>query len=182
MKLKPNHIPYVANKIAIDIANSTLLALHQPLERVSKIAHEILVQDLAVEAAIDEKVRKIMDEKSEDIEFMRLDEKQLFWMIKKQIASEMNFSLLWEDRYNELSHKMLNELITQEIIGIKVRENQIKNLIFRAIDLYAQAYSEIEDTVIEKLKNFKRKIIVGTDEYELIFDKMYQEELKKRGF
>ncbi len=182
MKLKFNHIPYVANKIAIDIAKSNLLEVKTSIDNIGKVAQEVLEEDLKKEQQIDHKVKELLEENLENIEFMRADEKQLFWMIKKQIAQDKNFSLVWEDRYNELSHKMLDELILEGYIKVKVSENLVKNLIFKAIDLYAQMYGEVEGAVIEKIKNYKRKLMVGTDEYELIFEKMYQEELKRRGF
>lgn len=182
MKLKLTHIPYVANKIAIDIANSNLLEIKTSIDNINKIAKEVLEEDLKKEQQIDMKAKELLEENLENIEFMRADEKQLFWMIKRQIAQDHNFSLSWEDRYNELSHKMLDELILEGYIKVKVSENLIKNLIFKAIDMYAQMYGEVESAVIDKIKNYKRKLLVGTDEYELIFDKMYQEELKRRGF
>ena len=39
----------------------------------------------------------------------------------------------------------------------------------------------IEDAVYEKIKSYKRKIIPGTDDYEILFEKLYREELTKRG-
>lgn len=182
MKLKLSHIPYIANKIAIDIANSNLLELKTSLEKINQIAKVVLEEDLKKESQIDAKAKEILEENLENIEFMRADEKQMFWMIKKQIAQDNNFSLSWEDRYNEVSHKMLDELILEGYIKIKVSENLVKNLIFKSIDMYAQIYGDIEGAVIDKIKNYKRKLLVGTDEYELMFDKMYQEELRRRGF
>ncbi len=182
MKLKSTHIPYVSNKIAIEIANSSLLEMKTSLEKVAKVAAEAFSADIKKEQEIDARVKELLDENLENIEFMRADEKQLFWMIKRQIAQERGFSLSWEDRYNELSHKILDELILEGFIKIKVSENLVKNLIFKAIDTYAQAYEEIESSVIDKIRNYKRKLLAGTDEYELVFEQLYQEELKRRGF
>lgn len=182
MKLKMNHIPYISNKVAIEISGSNLLEMRTSLENVIRIASEVLNVDIKKEQEIDAKVKEILDENLDNIEFMRADEKQLFWMIKRQIAQDRNFSLSWEDRYSELSHKILDELILEGYIKIKVSENLVKNLIFKAIDTYAQAYGEIESDVIDKIKNYKRKILVGTDEYELVFDQLYREELRRRGF
>ncbi|MCE3039503.1 DUF507 family protein [Helicobacter anatolicus] len=182
MKLKLNHVSYVANKIAIDIANSSLLEVQTSIDKITKLAIEVLEEDIKKELQIDSKAKQLLEENIEKIEYVRADEKQLFWMIKKQLAQDENFSLSWEDRYNELSHKLLDEMILEGMIKIKVSENQVRNLIFKAIDMYAKIYEEVEDVVFDKIKNYKRKIMVGTDEYELIFEKMYQEELTRRGF
>ena len=42
-------------------------------------------------------------------------------------------------------------------------------------------YESIEDIVADRLENYKKKVIPGTDEYDLIFEKLYEEELSKRG-
>jgi hypothetical protein len=33
----------------------------------------------------------------------------------------------------------------------------------------------------EKIKNYKRKLIPGTEDYDLIFKRLYEEELIKKG-
>lgn len=180
MKLKLTHIPHVANKIALDIANSNLLELKTPIENIANIAKIILEQDIKKEMEIDQKAKNLLEENLD--EYMRVDERQLFWMIKRQIAEQENFLLSWEDRYSDISHKILDEIILEGYVKFNVSENLIKNLIFKSIDLYSKIYEEIEDEVIEKIKHYKRKILVGTDEYELVFEKLYEEELKRKGF
>ncbi|PAF52155.1 DUF507 family protein [Helicobacter sp. 13S00477-4] len=182
MKLKLTHIPHVANKIALDIANSDLLELKTTLENIANVAKEILENDLKKELEIDQKAKNLLEENLDEIEFMRADERQLFWMIKRQIAEEQNFLLSWEDRYNEISHKILDEISLEGFIIFNVSENLIKNLIFKSIETYSKLYEEIQEEVIEKIKNYKRRLLVGTDEYELVFEKLYEEELKRKGF
>lgn len=182
MRLKLTHINHIANKIALDIANSNLIEIDATMETISALAKMILEKDLRKELEIDEKAKVLLEQNLDEIEFMRADERQLFWMIKRQIAERENFLLSWEDRYNEISHKILDELILEGYIRFSVSENLIKNLIFKAIDTYSTIYEEIEEGVIEKMKSYKRKLIAGTDEYELVFEKLYEEELKRRGF
>lgn len=182
MKIKLQHAPYVANKVALDIFNSAFLDEKSSVERLQKTILEILEKDIQIEMGIDEKARTLLEENLDEIEFMRADERQLFWMIKKQIAQERNFSLNWDDRYSNLAHQILNELTAKQLIAYSLSDNVIKNLIFRAIDSYTKVYDEAEEAVLEKLKNYKRKLIAGSDEYELVFNKLYEEELRKKGY
>ncbi|CAM2941754.1 DUF507 family protein [Helicobacter burdigaliensis] len=182
MKLKIPHAPYIGNKIALDLSSCGFVSILHGLDGVSKVAQVLLVKDLEEELKIEEKAREIIEENLDEIEFMQADEHQLFWKVKKHIAQENDFNLAWEDRYNALSHKILNELIDEDLIDFAVSETRVKNVIFKAIDSYVKAYSEIEEIISEKISNYKRKIVFGSEEYELIFDKLYQEELKKRGF
>lgn len=182
MKLKLTHIPHVSNKIALDIANSKLVELKVPLENVAEIAKEVMSENIKKEEEIDQRAKELLEENLDDMESIGADERRVFWLIKQQLAEEKNFVLSWDDRYNEISHQILDELILEGFIKFGVSENLIKNLIFKSIDTYSKIYEEIEDNVIEKLKTYKRKIIPGTDEYEMVFEKLYEEELRKKGF
>ncbi len=182
MKLRLPHAPYIANKIAIDLANCDFISVLYGLDGVCKIAQNLLEKNIQEELRIEEKARDIVEENLEEIEFMQADEHQLFWKVKKHLADEAGFELSWEDRYNNLSHKILNALLEEDLIDFSVSETRVKNIIFKAIDSYAKAYDEIEDIITERISNYKRKIVFGSEEYDLIFDKLYQEELRKRGF
>lgn len=102
-------------------------------------------------------------------------------MIKKKLASEFKFMLDKEDRYNNLAHKVLENLVNEDLINYNVSENRVKNLIFSSIMTYLKEYENLEDLVYEKISNYKRKLIPGSEEYELVFEKLYQEELRKKG-
>ena len=54
-------------------------------------------------------------------------------------------------------------------------------MIFKSFKSFANAYEEIDDIVYDKIKSMKKEIIPGSDEYELLYERLYQEELVKRG-
>ena len=85
-------------------------------------------------------------------------------------------------RYNNLAHQILNALFEEDLIDSDTSETRIVNVIFKAINSYTKIYNEIEEIVQERIANYKRKIVFGSEEYDLIFDKLYQDELKKKGF
>ena len=182
MKLKLQHAPYVANKVALDLFNSPLLEEKASIERLQRKILDVMQIDIQRELTLDEKARVLLEQNLEEIEFMRADERQLFWMIKKQIAEEEKFPLNWDDRYSELSFKILKALNHDKLIAYSLSDNVIKNLIFKAIDSYSKIYEDAEENVLEKLKNYKKKLVAGSDEYELVFNKLYEEELKKKGY
>jgi len=134
-----------------------------------------------VQRALEERVNELLEEKEEEIEFMRADVRQLFWMIKKRLAPENGVILNSEERYSNLSHQILDELWEEELIDYTVSENQVRGVILKAIEEYMKSFEEIEDIVLEKISHYKRKLIPGTDEYDLIFQRLYEGELRKRG-
>jgi hypothetical protein len=102
-------------------------------------------------------------------------------MIKKKLAPEYDVILNYEDRFSDISHKILDELYEEDLIHFDVTENRIKNIIYNAITSFLADSSEIEDLVMDKIRSYKKRYIPGTDEFEILHEKIYREELSKRG-
>jgi len=134
MRLKPQQTGYVASKVAIDLANAPFVKLLKGKDAVREKVKEIIDENLKKERALDEKVKEIIDENYDEIEFQHADERQLFFMIKKKLAPEYGVIINYDDRYNDLSHKILDELYENYLIEYDVNENQVKNVIFKAFN------------------------------------------------
>ncbi|ADN10010.1 DUF507 family protein [Sulfurimonas autotrophica] len=181
MKISLKTIPHIANKIAIDLNKSGVVTMTKGLESVAHEAQKVLEDNVKQEMALEEKVNEICEDNEEEIEFMLADERQLFFMIKKKLAPEYGVILNYEERYSDISHKILDELYEEDLIHFDVTENRIKNIIYNAITSFIADTSEIEDAVMDKIRSYKRKFIPGTDEFEILHEKLYREELMKRG-
>jgi hypothetical protein len=112
---------------------------------------------------------------------MLADERQLFFMIKKKLAPQFDVILDYDERFSHLSHKILDELYEEDLINYDVSENRIKNIIYNAITSFVAEDNELHYAVVDKIKSYKRRYIPGTDEYEILYEKLYKEELIKRG-
>lgn len=181
MKIRLPHAPYIANKVAIDLLNSGLVTLKSGLEPVVKTAEDLVADDIRKEMALEERVEEILDENEDDMEFMQVDVRSMFWLIKKKIAKEYNVTLSYEDRYNDLAHTILEKLWKSDLIEYSISENRAKNIIYLAIEKYISGYGEVEDIVSEKINDSSRNIVPGSPEYDLIFERLYIEELRKKG-
>ncbi len=181
MKLSKPHAPYVANKISIDLLNTSFIKMTEGVESVAKIAQNILEEDMQKELILEEKVYEIMDENEDEMDFMQVDQRNMFWLIKKKLANEYGVILSKEDRYNNVAHLILDGLVQNDLIEFNVSDNRVKNIIFNSIEEYLNRFEDIEDIVLGKIKNYKRKLIPGSDEYAIVFEKLYQEELRKIG-
>jgi len=181
MKLTLKSVPHIANKVAIELGKSGVVTMTQGVEPVVAAAHKVLMESIKQEMALEEKANEICEEHEEDIEFMLADERQLFFMIKRRLAPEYGVILDYEERFSDLSHKILDELYEEDLIQYDVAENRIKNIIFNAITSFVAEDSELHYAVVDKIKSYKRKYIPGTDEYEILYEKLYKEELQKRG-
>ncbi len=181
MKVSLSQAKHIGNKIAVDLNRSGVVTLTRGLEAVAAEAEKHLIANIKKELALEERVNEIVDENEEQIDFYLADERQLFFMIKKKLAPEFGVILSYEDRFSDLAHTILDNLYEEDLIHYDVSENRVKNIIFDAITGFVADTSEVEGAVIEKLRSYKRQLIPGSDEYEILFEKHYQEELQKRG-
>ena len=62
-----------------------------------------------------------------------------------------------------------------------MNDNQVRNVIFKAFKAFSDAYDKMDDIVYDKIKGMKKEYVPGSVEYELVYDRLYEEELKKRG-
>jgi len=182
MKLSLSHVKHVANRVAIELNQSDMVTMTHGLEPVALEVEKVLDIDIKNEMELDEKVNLIVDDNEEQIDFMLADERQLFFMIKKKLAAEAGVILSYEERFSDIAHKVLDELYEEDLIHYEVNENRIKNIIYTAMTGFVSDSGEIETAVMDKIGTYKKKYIPGTDEYNILFDKLYAEELQKRGF
>jgi hypothetical protein len=181
MKVTLAHVPRIASRIAIELNKSGLVTMTSGLEPVAHEAEKIFVESVKKEHELEERVNEMLDDNEDDIEEMLADERQLFYMIKKKLAPEYGVILSYEDRYSDIAHKILDELYEEDLIHFDVTENRIKNVIYNAITGYIASNDEIDDAVMDKIRSYKRRIIPGTEEFDIIHEKLYNEELQKRG-
>ncbi|WP_096029162.1 DUF507 family protein [Campylobacter lanienae] len=181
MRIKLPHAPYIARKIANDLFKSGFIKFKSGTEPIVAVAQDILYADINKERALEERVKELLEQNENEIDFMQVDRKSMFWLIKKKLAKDFGVMIAYDDRYSSLSHEILQRLWKENLIDYSVSENRVKNLIYSAIESYLKQYESIEDIVADRLDNYKKKLIPGTDEYDLIFERLYEEELSKRG-
>ena len=105
----------------------------------------------------------------------------MFWLVKKKLAKEYGVILTYEDRFSNVAHLVLESAWKKGLIDYAVSENRIKNIIYGSIEDYLKTYEILQDVVIDKIDGYKRKLIPGTEEYDIVFERLYEDELRKRG-
>lgn len=181
MRLKPKQTRYVASKIGIDLAHASFVTMPKGKEAVVEACKAIIDKNLENEKRLDAKVEEMLDANIDEIEIQHVKERELFFMIKKRLAPEYGVIMNYEDRYNDVSHSILDELYENYLLEYEVNENQVRNVIFKAFKAFSDAYDAIDDLVYDKIKNMEKEYIPGSMEYELMYERLYEEELRRRG-
>jgi hypothetical protein len=181
MKLKKQHSSYIARKITKDIVNSDFIEVRKEKSSISEVCKKILDEDIQKEIILDEAVDNLLEQQEEDIEFYKADYRQLFWLTKKRMANEYGVNLNFEDRFSNIAHIIMDFLYEEDFIHFTVNDNQVKNMIANSIDGFMKGYDEADTLAYEKIKTYKRKLIPGTEDYDIVFNRLYEEELIKKG-
>ncbi len=181
MRMKLHHTKYISQRISRDLVNCEFVEIRKTKDEISAEIEKILDADIEKEHDLDEKVGEILDAQEEEIELLNADYRQLFWMTKKRMANEFGVILNNEDRFSDMAHQVLDYLWEEDYIHYTCSDNQVKNVIFASIDEFLKGFELADDAVTSKIKNYKRKLIPGTEDYDLVYERLYEEELIKRG-
>jgi len=181
MKLKKQHTSYIARKITKDIVNATFIEVRKEKSFITSECERIINDDIQKEIELDDAVDTLLEKQEDDIEFYKADYRQLFWMTKKRMANDFGVNLNFEDRFSNIAHLIMDYLYEEDFIHFIVNDNQVKNLISESINNFIKGYDEADSLAYEKIKTYKRKLIPGTEDYNLVFNRLYEEELMKKG-
>jgi hypothetical protein len=183
MLIKEAQVPFIARRIAIDLLNSGYVTFPKGMDRAIKEIEDIVMDDVLWEREIEDKAREILAKQEEENEYLfyDVDRREVFKLIKKQIAKEEGFPIRKDERIDDLAHFLVKELWDNELIDYDVRDGKIKNIIFKSIMNFLNQEIEARDAVYKKIENYKRPLVPGSEEWELVFQRLYEQELKKRG-
>ena len=90
MKIRLPHAPYIANKIAIDLLNCGFVTMLKSIEPVVKVAEDLIAADIKKETALEERVGEILEQNEDEMEFQRVDRRNMFWLIKMTAKRFLN--------------------------------------------------------------------------------------------
>jgi hypothetical protein len=183
MLIKETQIPYISNKVIIDLLNSGFAEFSHGLDKPKKLVEEILEENVSLERELENEVKDIIASQEEENEYMfyDVDRKELFAMMKKKLAKEDGFILNKTDRLNDLAHRIVEELWDSEFMDYEVNDGKMKNIVFDSMNGFIKEKHQIDDVVYEKIRNYKKELVPGSEEWELVFSKLYEQELKRRG-
>lgn len=88
---------------------------------------------------------------------------------------------LSDDKINHLTHVVLKGLIEKKAVVPAVDESIIRREMKRVIVKELKLADEIDESVTKKLESYSKKIYEGSSEWEVLYQKFFEEESAKRG-
>lgn len=93
MKLKREEIAKIAELVQRHLKEAQLITTSAPDDRLRERIGSIILKNLEEESAIEEEVKKIMEQYRSQIASGAIDSQKAYMMIKKQVAKDRKFIL-----------------------------------------------------------------------------------------
>ncbi|MGA1843456.1 MAG: DUF507 family protein [bacterium] len=84
-------------------------------------------------------------------------------------------------RINHLSHILIKALEEDPSVELLKDSNSVRLDIVRIITRELKIEDEIDEIVRGKLESYSRKILEGSSEWEVLYQKMFEEEMARKG-
>ena len=88
---------------------------------------------------------------------------------------------LSDDKISHLSHVLLKGLLDRGAVTALDEESSIRREIKRIIMTELKIVDDIDEKVTRKLQSYSKKIYEGSSEWEVMYNKLYEEEAAKKG-
>jgi hypothetical protein len=88
---------------------------------------------------------------------------------------------LGREKINQLSHLIIQGLLDTEGVSFLQPDNDVRLEVVRVITQELRVDDQLDQKVREKLDSYSRPILEGSREWEVMYRKLYEEELNRLG-
>lgn len=88
---------------------------------------------------------------------------------------------LSDDKISHLTHVVLKGLLEKNVITPLEDEGQIRRDIRRVVVRELKIADGIDEMVRKKLQSYSKKIYEGSSEWDVLYNKFFEEEAAKKG-
>ena len=190
MLLARAFVAYLARELAKRLADGPLEVADRDLLR--EAIHNLITEELSIEDRINEEVREILSQYSDYMRREGVSYQEMFKKTKRLLLAEQKIirasgretgdhMKLSRDKINDLSHKMAALLRRAPRVKFRMEWNDVRLEIVKGLTQILVAEDQIEHAARTKIRSQKRDIPEGSEEWDLLFRRYYDDEMRKYG-
>ncbi len=161
-------------------------------QRVSDIISETISNELLAEDKLNEEVRTLLDDYSEYMRREGVSYQEMFRRAKNTLIAQRKIvratgrdtgdaMKLSRDKITDVSHKLVAHLKKTREVRLKKDPNEIRLEIVKAMTEILSTEEKVDRAARDQVRSMKRDIPEGSEEFDLLHQRYYAEELKKLG-
>jgi len=180
MKLPERLVERIANRIVDELSREGLIEVEDP-ELFKKKIIGVFKKAEEEERLLDEKAKEILKEKMDLLEETDLDYRTAFRAVKAKLAEEMKININRRERMNQVANMIRDLIMEDESVEIYEDPPIIRKRVAEILRDAVREEEKIERAVRERIRKYSKNILEGTPEWNLLYKRIYEDELKQRG-
>ncbi len=180
MKLPERLVERIADRIVEELTKEGLLEAEDPEFFKRKIIG-VFKKAEEEERQLDEKAKEILKEKMELLEETDLDYRTAFRAVKAKLAEEMKINMNRRERINQVANMIRDLIMEDDTVEIFEDPPIIRRRVAQILREAVREEEEIERNVRKRIREYSKNILEGTPEWNLLYRRIYEDELKQRG-
>lgn len=140
-----------------------------------------------METNVSAEAKALLAKYDKDMDKSQVDSHKMFLMIKKKLIRERNLVLQSDptvsadDKINHLAHLILQGLNRDADVDMKGNGDALLSEIKRVLMVEAKQEEEIREEVKKRLSHYKKTVLEGTPEWDILYQRTVSELMKKKG-
>jgi hypothetical protein len=190
MLLAREFVAYLSRELVKKLTPSMIETVEPQV--VGELLNAIVTEELQVEDRLNDEVREILSQYDDYMRQNDVSYQEMFRRIKNTLITQRKViraagrdtgdsMKLSRDKVIEISHKIVSELRKARQVRLKKPPNEVRLEIVRQITELLQIEDKVDRAARQKIRSQKREIPEGSEEWDLLLRRYYQEELKKLG-
>ena len=190
MLLAREFVAYLSRELVKKLT-PTLIETVEP-QVVGELLNSIITEELQVEDRLNDEVREILAQYADYMRKNDVSYQEMFRRIKNTLITQRKViraagrdtgdnMKLSRDKVIEISHKIVSSLRKARQVRLKKQPNEVRLEIVRLITELLLTEDKVDRAARTKIRSQKREIPEGSEEWDILLRRYYQEELKKLG-
>ena len=188
MLLTREFVAYLSRELVKKLT-PTLIETVEP-QVVGELLNGIITEELQVEDRLNDEVREILSQYNEYMRKNDVSYQEMFRRIKNTLITQRKViraagrdtgdsMKLSRDKVIDISHKIVSALRKARQVRLKKQPNEVRLEIVRLITELLMVEDRVDRAARQKIRSQKRDIPEGSEEWDILLRRYYQEELKK---
>lgn len=190
MLLAREFIAYVSRQIVKRLTPQWMETTNAQV--AAELITTVIEEDLGAEDRLNDEVRELLSQYSEYMRKENVSYQEMFRRAKNQLMQQRKVirasgrdtgdaMKLSRDKINDLSHKIVTAVRKSRDFRLKKDQNDIRLELVKLVTEILTTEDKVDRAARNKVRTLKRDIPEGGEEWDLLHQRYYAEELKKLG-
>lgn len=180
MKLPAKLVDRVIDSLVNELLERHIVEPDNP-ENFKENIRQIINTAIEEDKQLEEEAEKLVSKHLHLIENEDIRYKTAVMKVKEKLAQEKNIHLEPEERLNQVANKIKKYIETDPEVEIFEHPNYIRRVVLEKLKSIIREEREIDKEVRQRIRSYSKKIVEGTSEWKILYNRIYEDALKRRG-